>query len=90
MTIIGCNPGLEGVVAGATALSLVDGANGRLLYRGYRIGDLIECGTYAQVAELLWTGSWPASACLPPERVEVMTRAAKVEALKPCSAAAMK
>jgi len=38
MTIIGCNPGLEGVVAGATALSLVDGANGRLLYRGYRIG----------------------------------------------------
>ena len=63
------HPGLEGVVAGATALSLVDGANGRLLYRGYRIGDLIECGTYAQVAELLWTGSWPASASLPPQRV---------------------
>src|SRR5919106_686 len=50
------SPGLEGVVAGETALSLVDGANGRLLYRGYPIGELVERGTYAQVAELLWTG----------------------------------
>jgi citrate synthase len=63
------HPGLESVVAGETALSLVDGANGRLLYRGYRIGDLIEQGTYAQVAELLWTGRWPASGSLPPERI---------------------
>ncbi len=27
-------PGLEGVVAAQTAISLVDGANGRLIYRG--------------------------------------------------------
>ncbi len=27
---------------------------------GYRIADLVERGTFAQVAELLWTGSWPA------------------------------
>ena len=63
------NPGLEGVIAGETALSSIDGANGRLLYRGYRIGDVIEQGMYAQVAELLWTGSWPASASFRPERV---------------------
>src|SRR3712207_6100410 len=53
------SPGLEGVLAGETAIALVDGANGRLLYRGYPIGDLVEHGNYAQVAELLWTGEWP-------------------------------
>lgn len=52
------SPGLEGVLAGETALSRVDGANGRLIYRGYRIGDLVERGSYAAVANLLWTGEW--------------------------------
>ncbi|MEI8333613.1 MAG: citrate/2-methylcitrate synthase [Chloroflexota bacterium] len=52
------SPGLEGVLAGETALGYVDGANGRLLYRGYRIGDLVEHGTFSSVAELLWTGEW--------------------------------
>ncbi len=52
------SPGLEGVVAGETELSKVDGANGRLLYRGYPIGELVERGSFAQVAELLWTGVW--------------------------------
>jgi citrate synthase len=58
------SPGLEGVIAGETSIALVDGANGRLIYRGYPIGDLVRHGTYAQVAELLWTGEWPASARL--------------------------
>jgi len=52
------SPGLEGVIAGQTALGYVDGENGRLLYRGYRIGDLVEHGTYHAVANLLWTGEW--------------------------------
>jgi citrate synthase len=52
------SPGLEGVVAGETSLSRVDGVNGRLVYRGYRIGDLVERGTYPAVANLLWTGDW--------------------------------
>ncbi len=52
------SPGLEGVLAGETSLSKVDGANGRLIYRGYRIGDLVEHGTYPAVANLLWTGDW--------------------------------
>lgn len=52
------SPGLAGVVAGETSLSYVDGERGRLLYRGYRIGDLVAHGTYPAVANLLWTGDW--------------------------------
>jgi len=52
------SPGLEGVVAAETSLGYVDGAAGRLLYRGYRIGDLVERGRYPAIAELLWTGEW--------------------------------
>jgi citrate synthase len=52
------SPGLEGVVAAETALGYVDGEQGRLLYRGYRIGDLVERGSYPAVANLLWTGEW--------------------------------
>jgi citrate synthase len=63
------SPGLEGVVAGETSLALVDGAAGRLLYRGYPIGELVERGTYAAVAELLWTGEWNAAAVLHPAPV---------------------
>ena len=59
------SPGLEGVIAGETALSKVDGANGRLTYRGYRIGDLVEHGSYPAVANLLWTGDWVRSHHLP-------------------------
>jgi citrate synthase len=59
------SPGLEGVLAGETSIALVDGANGRLLYRGYHITELARAGTYGQVAELLWTGDWPDEAHLP-------------------------
>jgi citrate synthase len=59
------SPGLEGVLAGETALSKVDGERGRLIYRGYRIGDLVERGTYAAVANLLWTGDWTPDHRLP-------------------------
>jgi citrate synthase len=73
------SPGLEGVIAGETALSKVDGANGRLIYRGYRIGDLVQHGTYPAVANLLWTGDWVASHRLPtapvPEAVVATLRA---------------
>ena len=48
------SPGLEGVVAAETGLGYVDGERGRLLYRGYRIGDLVEHGSYPAVANLLY------------------------------------
>ena len=63
------SPGLEGVIAAETAVGYVDGANGRLLYRGYPIGQLVEKGTYGRVAELLWTGEWRKSARLVPAEI---------------------
>src|SRR5262245_44830992 len=59
------SPGLEGIVAAETALGFVDGERGRLLYRGYRIGDLVEHGTFPAVANLLWTGDWDPNHHLP-------------------------
>ncbi len=59
------SPGLEGVPAAETALGRVDGEAGRLLYRGYRIGDLVAHGTYPAVANLLWTGDWDPAHRLP-------------------------
>ncbi len=71
------SPGLEGVIAGETSLSFVDGERGRLIYRGYRIGDLVEHGSYPAVANLLWTGEWDpayrlATAPVPPEVLAVL------------------
>ena len=63
------SPGLEGVLAGESSLSQVDGQRGRLLYRGYRIGDLVEHGTYPVVANLLWTGDWDRACRLSTEPV---------------------
>ena len=54
------SPGLEGVVAAETAVSEVDGANGRLIYRGgYLIEDLVPVVSYEEVAYLLWNGELP-------------------------------
>lgn len=61
---IAYSPGLKDVVAGETSLAFIDGEQGRLLYRGFPIGQLVDNGTYAQVAELLWTGNWPVEAQL--------------------------
>src|ERR1700680_4728778 len=59
------SPGLEGVVAAETAVSEVDGANGRLIYRGgYLIEDLAPVATYEEVAYLLWHGELPSKAQL--------------------------
>jgi citrate synthase len=54
------NSGLEGVLAAETTISLVDGQAGRLLYRGYEIGDLAAHGSYDRVVGLLLDGEWPA------------------------------
>jgi citrate synthase len=59
------SPGLEGVIAGETSLSYIDGEAGRLLYRGYPIGELVKGGSYAAITELLWTGEWNPAAKLP-------------------------
>jgi len=51
--------GLEGIVAATTAISLVDGTAGRLIYRGYNIHDLATTSTFEEVAHLLWFGHLP-------------------------------
>jgi citrate synthase len=59
------SPGLEGVVAAETAVSEVDGANGRLIYRGgYLIEDLAAIASFEETAYLLWHGELPDEAAL--------------------------
>src|SRR5450432_1310898 len=51
--------GLEGVSLGRTEIALVDGQNGRLVYRGHDAERLAEEHTFEQVAYLLWHGNLP-------------------------------
>jgi citrate synthase len=76
------SPGLEGVVAGETAISTVETG---LTYRGYAIEDLAEHSTYEEVAYLILYGELPtgpqavafrqrlgAAAVVPPEIIEAL------------------
>lgn len=56
--------GLEGVVAGDSAICLVDGERGRLVYRGYDVADLAEHATFEEVVYLLWHGELPTRSAL--------------------------
>ena len=51
--------GLEGVVAAKSDICFINGIAGRLVYRGYEIGDLVENTTFEEVAYLLWEGKLP-------------------------------
>lgn len=51
--------GLEGVVASATRLSLVDGAAGRLILAGYAVEDIAPRASFEEMAHLFWTGRLP-------------------------------
>ena len=51
--------GLEGIVAGESTLSDVNGQEGRLIYAGYDIHDLAEHSTFEEVIYLLWNGQLP-------------------------------
>jgi len=57
MSVDGPKPGLEGVVAGDTAICCVE--QGKLLYRGYAIADLAETVVFGEVAHLLLLGDLP-------------------------------
>jgi citrate synthase len=56
--------GLEGVVVGESALSLVEGDVGRLSYRGYNIDELAQQSSFEEVTYLLWYGELPTAAQL--------------------------
>ncbi|GAB4424686.1 MAG: citrate synthase [Chloroflexi bacterium OHK40] len=51
--------GLEGIVAAQTAISFIDGINGRLFYRGIDINELAEHSTFEETTALLWYGDLP-------------------------------
>jgi citrate synthase len=51
--------GLEGVSVGETRIALVDGENGRLIYRGHDAEVLATEATFEQTAYLLWHGDLP-------------------------------
>ncbi|MCS7088501.1 MAG: citrate synthase [Thermoflexales bacterium] len=51
--------GLDGVVAAQTEISLVDGPNSTLVYRGINIHELAEQASYEEVAFLLLHGHLP-------------------------------
>jgi citrate synthase len=51
--------GLEGVVIGASRVSLVQGLEGRLLYQGYDIADVVRALGYEDVVQLLAQGEIP-------------------------------
>ncbi len=61
---VGLGRGLEGVVAAASALCELDGARGRLAYRGYDIADLAGHASFEEVLHLLWRGELPGRAQL--------------------------
>ena len=51
------SPGLEGVIAGESAVSCV--TQGKLLYRGYTIQELAEKATFEEIAYLMLYGELP-------------------------------
>lgn len=56
------NTGLRGVVIADTRICEVDGANGRLIYRGYLVQDLAKNATFEEVAFLLLYEKLPGNA----------------------------
>ncbi|WP_342044388.1 citrate synthase/methylcitrate synthase [Bacillus sp. OTU530] len=51
--------GLKNVVAAETAISLVDGEQGRLIYRGYAAKELALNFSFEEIAYLIWYGYLP-------------------------------
>jgi 2-methylcitrate synthase len=67
------SPGLEGVVAGQTAISTVGKEHVGLTYRGYSIADLAEKSTFEEVAYLLLYGDLPNMGELDAFRTRLLT-----------------
>lgn len=56
------NIGLRGVAVADTKISFIDGQQGILIYRGYRIEELAERSTFPETAHLLLNGYLPGPA----------------------------
>jgi citrate synthase len=71
--------GLKGVLAADSSICLVNGTEGRLLYRGYNIDDLAENCCFEEVAYLLFCGELPTE----PELTAFKASLAEHQALHP-------
>jgi len=67
--------GLEDAIAARSAICRVDGAAGRLYYRGYEIGELAGAVSFEDVTALLWFGE-------PPRPSEAVAFAARLRAAR--------
>lgn len=64
LDIAAADSGLEGVIAAKTAISYIDGQNGRLFYQGIEINELVDHSTFEETVYLLWHGTLPTPAQL--------------------------
>ena len=53
--------GLQGISAGTTAISYIDGEGGKLFYRGFAIDELVNHSSFEEVVFLLFFGRLPNS-----------------------------
>jgi citrate synthase len=67
------------VVASTTTLSSIDGAAGRLHYRGYAIEDLADHTTFEEIIALLWDGELPTRDQLDALKAELVAKRALPE-----------
>src|SRR5215468_7038874 len=51
--------GLEDIVVSTSDICFIDGKEGRLVYRGYDVNDLVEHSSFEEVIYLLWHGGLP-------------------------------
>ena len=51
--------GLEDVVVSTSDICFIDGREGRLVYRGFDVNDLVERSSFEEVVYLLWHGGLP-------------------------------
>jgi citrate synthase len=51
--------GLEDVVVSTSEICFIDGREGRLLYRGYDVDDLVAHSSFEETVYLLWHGALP-------------------------------
>jgi citrate synthase len=54
--------GLEDVIAARSAITAIDGGQGRLYHRGYEIGELAARASFEETTHLLWFGELPSAA----------------------------
>ncbi|MBI1737600.1 MAG: citrate synthase [Candidatus Rokubacteria bacterium] len=79
--------GLEDIVVSTSDICFIDGREGRLVYRGYDVNDLVERSNFEECVYLLWRGSLPsrkdldvhtralrstANRKLPPKMIEIL------------------